>query len=308
MKSDALRLLPLLLMLGAGWGATQPLSKIAVSTGHAPMGLAFWQLAVGVVVLGAVTIVRRQCLPTGLPQLRMYLVIALLGTLLPNLFFYTAIKHLPSGIMSIVISAVPLFAFPIALVLGVDRFNPTRFLGLLFGIAAVTLIAAPKASLPDPAMLAFLPIALIAPFLYALEANVVARWGTAGVDPIRLLLGASVVGALIAGPIAFLSGQWVDLFRPWGPAEAAIVTASVIHAIVYTLYVWLVQRAGAVYAAQTAYLVTGFGVVWAMLFLGERYSGWVWAALALMFIGLTLVRPRSTDPVAVSPEPGKDTA
>ncbi len=308
MKGEALRLLPVLILLGAGWGATQPLSKIAVSTGHAPMGLAFWQLAISALFLGAITLVRRRSLPMGMPQIRMYLVISMLGTLLPNVFFYTAIKHLPAGLMSILISAVPLFAFPIALLLGVDRFSPGRFLGLLFGIAAVALIAAPESSLPDRAMLAFLPIALVAPFLYALEGNVVARWGTAGVGPIRLLLGASITGAVIAGPIAYASGQWVDLSGEWGPPEMAIVAASVIHAIVYTLYVWLVQRAGAVYAAQTAYLVTGFGVVWAMLFLGERYSGWIWAALALMFIGLTLVRPRKADPVAETREGGKDTA
>jgi drug/metabolite transporter (DMT)-like permease len=29
-----------------------------------------------------------------------------------------------------------------------------------------------------------------------------------------------------------------------------------------------------------------------MLFYGERHSPWVWAALALMFAGLTLVKPK----------------
>jgi len=33
-------------------------------------------------------------------------------------------------------------------------------------------------------------------------------------------------------------------------------------------------------------------VTWSMLFLGESYSGWIWAALALMFAGLFLVQPR----------------
>ena len=54
----------------------------------------------------------------------------------------------------------------------------------------------------------------------------------------------------------------------------------------------MVGRAGAVFAAQASYLVTGFGVIWAMLLLGERYSGWVWAAMALMFAGLFMVQPR----------------
>ena len=32
-----------------------------------------------------------------------------------------------------------------------------------------------------------------------------------------------------------------------------------------------------------------------MLLLGERYSAWVWAALALLFLGLFLVQPRAAD-------------
>jgi len=40
--------------------------------------------------------------------------------------------------------------------------------------------------------------------------------------------------------------------------------------------------------------VTGTGVIWAMVLLGESYSGWVWAALALMLCGLMLVQPRET--------------
>ena len=47
-----------------------------------------------------------------------------------------------------------------------------------------------------------------------------------------------------------------------------------------------------VFATQTSYVVTGSGVLWAMLLLGEHFSGWVWAALAVMLIGVALVRPR----------------
>jgi len=53
-----------------------------------------------------------------------------------------------------------------------------------------------------------------------------------------------------------------------------------------------VGRAGSVFASQVSYLVTGFGVLWAILFLGESYSAYVWSAMAVMMLGLFLVRPR----------------
>ena len=39
----------MLVVLGAGWGMTVPLSKIAVSTGHRHFGLIFWDTMIGAV-------------------------------------------------------------------------------------------------------------------------------------------------------------------------------------------------------------------------------------------------------------------
>jgi drug/metabolite transporter (DMT)-like permease len=50
-----------------------------------------------------------------------------------------------------------------------------------------------------------------------------------------------------------------------------------------------------VFARQIAYLVTGFGVLWSMALLGERYSAWVWAAFGLMLAGVALVQPLTED-------------
>ena len=47
-----------LLLLGLGWGSTQPLGKIAASTGHPALVLLFWQTVVVVAVLGAITLAR----------------------------------------------------------------------------------------------------------------------------------------------------------------------------------------------------------------------------------------------------------
>ncbi|MDU8942296.1 DMT family transporter [Ovoidimarina sediminis] len=302
MSRETFGLFLVLVLLGAGWGSTMPLSKIVVSTGHQPLGLVFWQLFIAVLILGAITFFQGKTLPMGLAQIRMYTVIALLGTILPNSASYAAAVHLPAGLLSIIISLVPMFAFPIALVMGLERFSLRRFAGLMCGVGAVILIVGPEASLPERAMIAFIPLAMIAPFFYGLEGNVVARWGTAGVGPVRLLLGASVVGVILAAPLAVLSGHWVNPFAAPGAPEAALAASSVIHAVIYAVYVWLLGRAGAVFAAQVAYLVTGFGVVWAMVLLGERYSAWLWAALALMFVGLTLVQPKRPVPVETAPD------
>lgn len=281
-----------LLALGIGWGATQPLGKIAASTGHKAFGLIFWQLVVCCVVLGALTVLRGKSLPLSARALRFYAVVAVLGTLVPNATFFTSVARLPSGVMSILISMVPLLAFPIAMALGQDQYSGRRLVGLVLGLIGVALIALPGTALPDPAMVAYLPLAMIGPLFYAFESLYVARTGTPGMDAVQAMFGASVVGLMFCLPIVWLTGHWFAMPIPPGRPEVALILSSALHALLYCAFVWLAASAGAVFAAQSAYIVTAAGMIWAMVLLGERFSAMVWAAAAVMLVGLSLVRPR----------------
>lgn len=282
-----------LVLMGAAWGLTIPLTKFAIEAGFRDFGIIFWQFALGAVLLGALLAALGRPLAIARRHWPFCLAIALMGTFLPNWASNTAAIHLPAGIMSIVISTVPLIAWPIAMGLGMDRFSALRALGLLLGFGAILLIALPEASLPEASMAAWLPLALVAPALYAVEGNYVAKRGTGGLDPIQVLFGASIIGTIISAPVAVLSGVWIAPTPPFTLAHGAIGAAACLHALAYSGYVWLVGRGGSVFAAQVAYLVTGFGILWASLLLGESYSAWVWAALGLMFAGLFLVQPRA---------------
>jgi len=298
-------LLSCLTLMGAGWGLTLPLAKIAVSEGYRHIGLIFWQMLIGAVVMGIIQLLRGRRIAFGRAQLQVFVLIAMIGTVLPNSASYEAARHLPAGLISILLSLVPLIAFPIALALGNERFAPMRLIGLGFGLFGVLLIVGPDASLPERAMIAFVPLALVAPAFYAVEGNVVARWGTAGLDGIDVLFGASIFGALVTLPLSVATDTFIDPRPPWGAPDLALVLSAVFHVLVYATYVWMVGRAGAIFAVQVSYLVTGFGVFWSMLILGEVYSGWVWAAMALILSGVFLVLPRPRDSLAVRPDSSK---
>ncbi len=283
---------PLILVwLGVGWGATQPLGKIATQSGAGPLGLTFWQAVICTLVLGTISMLRGRGLFFTRQALTFYVVVAVLGTLLPGLTFYISAERLPSGVMSIIISTIPLMAFPLAIVLGMERFDLIRLLGLLLGLSAVGLIALPSTSLPDPGMIAFLPLALCGPLLYALEATFVARFGTAGMDAVQAMFGVSAVAVILILPLMLASGQGYILW-PIGRSEAALILSSALHGLLYATYVWLAARAGSVFAAQSSYLVTGAGMIWAMLLLGERPALTVWLAVAVMLAGVALVQSR----------------
>jgi drug/metabolite transporter (DMT)-like permease len=267
------------------------LGKIATESGAGPLGLIFWQSVVCVIILGAISLARGRGLVFTRQAMVFYVVVALLGTLLPGMTFYISVERLPAGIMSIIISTIPLMAFPMALALRMERFDGLRLLGLMVGLGGVALIALPRASLPDPGMVAFLPLALMGPLLYALEATFVARYGTAGMDAVQAMFGVSVLAMVVTLPLMLVTGQG---YVPWpvGRPEAALIGSSALHGLLYATYVWLASRAGSVFASQSTYLVTGSGVLWAMVLLGERFSPLVWLALVVMLAGVALVRPR----------------
>ncbi|HSG54462.1 MAG TPA: DMT family transporter, partial [Paracoccaceae bacterium] len=154
-RGEAAALFALLLLLGAGWGITQPLTKIAVSTGHGHFGLIFWQLVIGAALMAVIAAATGRRLPLGRAALRVYGMIALIGTVLPNTASYQAAVHLPSGVLSILLSLIPMIAFPIALGLGLERFSLRRLAGLALGLIGVALLVLPEASLPDVAMVAW---------------------------------------------------------------------------------------------------------------------------------------------------------
>ena len=295
MKSDKTSWL-VLLCLGAGWGLSIPLTRIAVSTGYKHFGLIFWQLAFSSAILGVLALAtgtRKMSLrPPTRNRFMICLVIAITGTIVPNSASYQAFVHLPAGVMSIIVSLVPMFALPIAVLVGLERIMLRRVVGILLGAVAILLLLGPEASLPDPSAALFVLVAMIAPFFYAIEGNFVAKFGLAGFNPVEALFWASLVGLVISVPLVLASGQAIDLVKKWGSPEFALLGLSALHAFSYAGYVWLVGYAGTVFAAQVAYIVTGFGVFWSMIILGETYSNWIWTALILMTVGLVLVQPR----------------
>ena len=111
------------------------------------------------------------------------------------------------------------------------------------------------------------------------------------IDALTILCGLFWGALILLTPLVLFSGAWFDITR-LGPPELAIVVISALHICAYFGFVWLIGQAGPVFASQVAYVVTGSGVALGMLIYGERHSPWIWAALALMFAGLALVKPK----------------
>ena len=292
------KLLPFAMLFACGivWGATIPLTKVAVSTGHPPMGLIFWQVATLSVALGFIAWWRGEPVPLGPRHLRYYALIAAIGTLIPaSASFYVAAK-LPAGVLGLLLATVPMFSLLIAMTIRTERFQIKRSAGIGLGVAAMFLLALPEFNLPGAGMVWVLLLGLFAPFCYGMEGNVVERVAPPDATPIAAILAASVIAMPISGLIAWFGGFWVDLSQPWGKAEWGLLGSSLGHAAAYTGYVALVGIAGAVFSSQIAYVTTLSAILLSLIFLGESYPATTWIAIVMMFGGLLLVQPAGQMP------------
>lgn len=280
-----------LIFIGVGWGITGPLSKLSVSTGNHPIGIVFWNCVIGSAVLTGMLAATGRRLPLSRPYLIFFMVCGFLGTALPNTASYTGYRHLPVGIMSIMLALVPMMTLLLALPFRLERPEPSRILGLGLGAVAVALIALPETSLPQAGQAVWVLLPLIVTAAYAAENIYIAAQRPPGLDPLTILCGLFWAALIQITPVVIAAGAWVDLAR-FSPAEMAIIVNSGLHIGAYMGFVWLIAAAGPVFASQVAYVVTGVGVLLGMAIYGERHSLWVWGALAMIFAGLALVKPK----------------
>jgi drug/metabolite transporter (DMT)-like permease len=285
-------LISALVLVAAIWALTFPLTKIAVLGGYRNFGIIFWSSTITIVVLGVIVALRGLVVPLHSAAQVRYFFVAFLGTILPSAASYTAAEHLPAGVISVCMPMIPLLSLPLAISLGLDSATPGRLLGLALGLTGVLLITLPDASLPDPAQGAYVLLAMLAVLFYAIEGVGLGRMGRAGLDPIQLLLGASIVSAIVTLPIAMATGTFIIPVLPLNKAEIAVIFSGLANTVAYVGFVWMIGSGGAVFASQVAYLVTGFGVIWSMILLGESYSIWIWSALIVIIAGLFLTQPK----------------
>ena len=114
----------------------------------------------------------------------------------------------------------------------------------------------------------------------------------AGSDPAATVGAMLLMASVVLVPVVLATDTFVPMGFPWGAVEWAVIGMMAVNALSYSVFYYLIQIAGPVFATQMAYVVTIAGVAWGIVIFGEQHSLWIWAALGLMLAGLALVTPR----------------
>jgi len=282
----------LLLFMGITWGGSLSLSKLATIHGGHPIGLAFWQTTASGFLLFTLSLVFGHLPPLKWHVLRFNLVCGITGIGLPALGLFWSAKHLPAGVVAIAFASMPLLTYALSALLKVERLEVARVIGVAIGLCAVLLLVLPEGSLPEPEKAPWVLVALATSVSMSIENVFIASRRPSGLADLPLSCGRQLAGALALAPLALGLEKTVPLFAPWGAVQWAATGTAIASAAAYTTLLYVIRTSGAVFASQTAYVITLAGVFWGMVIFGERHSVFIWAALVLMLTGLMMVLPR----------------
>jgi drug/metabolite transporter (DMT)-like permease len=292
--------LVMLFILGLSFAFILVLNRVAAEAGLPFIPFVFWQsLGAGVILFALAAMFG------GLPSrrwshVRVYIVTGLLNFTIPYLIFTFVAAKVPSGVLSLGLSLVPVTIYALALIFRLDRFRVVRFGGIFLGLIGVLFVLLPSTSLPSPDMAGWVALGFAAPLCYALNAVLVAVMRPPEGGSIQFSAGLTFVGTVTMLAVMVVSGQWWAFGGEFGDGHWATLIAMVNNALAFYLIFALIKRAGPVFFSMVNYIATLVGIGVGVWFFGDGNSLWIWAALVLIGAGLVLVNlaPTSGDAAA----------
>jgi drug/metabolite transporter (DMT)-like permease len=290
----------LLFILVLIWGSTFAGIRIAVET-ISPVWVVAGRLTSATIFLTAMLLIQR-----GLDRrpradarekvtaahIYIFAIIGVCFTAIPFILYAMAAKTTGSAVMAICNGATPSVTAIAAHIALKDRLTPRRAIGVAMGFLGLAVLVWPEAQKGfEGSSLFGIILAIVGAALYA-GGNIGTRMAPK-LSPVYsslLLIGSGAIAALIAAA----------LLEPFPEtAGAKSITAVILLGLLPTafamaLYVWLIQRSGAVFVSFTTYLSPLWATFLGVTFLSEPLHWSMIGALALILAGVAVanVRPR----------------
>ena len=292
-----------LFVLVAVWGSTYAVLRIGVQTID-PIWLVAGRLCGGALVIivliaGARLVRTRRAWPAyepvGLAAIGWFSLVGILFTAAPFVLYATAAKTTASAVLAICNGGTPIFTALAAHVLTRDdRLTPRRAVGVAIGFVGLLILVAPEILTGVSANAAGLIEAIFGALLYA-GSGICTRLAP------RISPLASTLIILLSGGLAALVCAVLTTAVPAAPSVKSLIALAALAiaptALAFVLWVWLVQRAGAVFGSLTNYLMPLWAAGLGIVFLGENLGWPAFAAMVLIGGGVAVAsrppRPRT---------------
>lgn len=283
----------LLLVNGSLIAGIYACAKIAAASGVSAFGMVAWQLLFAALALSAVAALAGRLPVPSRVSLRYAAIAGMLGISAPNLITFSALAHVPAGLIGVIGVLSPVFTYAIALAIGIERAHRVRALGIALGLVGVLSLLLPRSALPDASAWPWALLALGGPLLLAGGNLFRSLAWPPGLHPLSAATLMLLTQAALLVPAALWFDQLPlpDLSSPsWAGVDGALLGAGLSTATFYLSAFELQRRAGPVVVGQLGYVITAASLLLGMLVFGERPGMAAGVAISLVFAGVMLVQ------------------
>jgi drug/metabolite transporter (DMT)-like permease len=279
----------MLFVLGLSLALVLVFNRVAADNGVPFIPYVFWQSFGGCTILVILALAFYGLPPMSWAHWRIYFVAGSLNLTIPYLIFAFVASKVPSGILGLGLSLVPVTIYALALLFRLDSFQIIRFFGILLGLAGLLFVLLPETSLPSRDMAGWVALSLVAPLCYALNAICIALLRPPEGDSVQFASGQMFVGTVSILAIMAVTGEWWAFAGTFGDGHWATIAAMANNALSFYLIFELIKRAGPVFFSMVNYVVTLTGMGLGIWIFSDAPSYWIWAALVLIGASLVLV-------------------
>jgi len=263
----------LVLGLSVVWGGTFFFVAVAVES-LPPLTLVFLRVAIAAIVLIVLVPAVGLRLPADLKTWSAFFGIALLNNVIPFSLIFWGQTRIPGGLASILNATTPVFAVIVAHFLTRDeKLTANRLIGVLVGLAGVSVIIGPEALRGLGANLLAQLAVLGAAVCYAFAGIYGRRFRNLGIHPV-----VAAAGQLSASAIMLL------------PVVLGLATISTAFA--YIIYFRVLATAGATNILLVTFLIPVSAIFLGTVFLDEQLAGRHLVGMALIGAGLAAIDGR----------------
>jgi drug/metabolite transporter (DMT)-like permease len=273
-----------LVVLSVLWGGSFLLIRVAVPA-LGPFVLVELRVGLAAValILYALTIGR---MPKIRTRWKSFLVLGFLNTAMPFCLISTAEIHLTASLAAILNSTTVMFTAIVATVWMGDVLTARKAIGILLGIAGVTVLVGWDPLPLNGGVLLAVAAMLIASLSYALGATY-AKQSFSGIPPLGMAIGQLCGAVVLLAPLAAVSV----------PAEAPsfVVALSILGlallstAVAYLIYFRLIENVGPTSTVTVTLLVPVFGLLFGILLLDEPFGVGTLAGLGIILLSVVLI-------------------
>ena len=285
----------LLLVLSTLWGASYTFIRVGVTIIPPVTFIAARTLIAGLLLIAWMA-ARGIAMPRELAFWRLFLVQALMNSVIPFTLIAWAERSVEAGLATILNSASPVLAFVGTwLISRHERVSARKLFGVVAGMTGICLVVG--ISVFDGAfdnlrnrLIPQLAI-VVATICYA-GAAIYGR-SFKGKPAVVPAAGSLIVGAALLTPASLLVDHPWTLHPSMRSIEALLALSVLSTALAFVIYFRLVQTLGSVGTTAQAYLRVPIGVAIGVIFLDESLSATAWIGLVCVVVGVAAMTIKS---------------